>query len=469
MPPTRRDTLGALAGISLPATAGGRKPNVVLIMGDDLGYCDTELYGCTDIPTPHIKSIARDGVLFTSGYVSAPVCSPSRAGLMTGRYQQRFGFEFNAGPLARAVSDKQMGLPESEITFAQVMKRAGYATGMVGKWHLGMHEAFHPLSRGFDEFFGFLFGANSYVVAGTPGARVAGAAGGEGEGRNSRNPVLRNREPVEERAYLTEAFAREAVAYIERRREHPFFLYVPFNAPHTPLETTDKYYARFPNVKDQRRRIYCSMVSALDDAVGAILAKLRDTGLERDTLVVFLSDNGCATYTNCCTNLPLRFGKLTHLEGGFRVPFAMRLPGRLKAGTVCDDPVSSLDLLPTAAALAGARLPAGRDYDGVDLLPHLTGVKKTPPHDVLCWRSGPNSAVRKGNWKLYQAGAHSFLFDLSKDIGEATNIAAKNPRVVDELKSVFAAWERTMRQPLWPSRKAQSKWPFEGIEVEIHI
>lgn len=158
---TRRDALGALAGAGLSAVAAPRKPNVVLIVADDLGYCDTELYGCTDIPTPHIKSIARDGVLFTSGYVTAPVCGPSRAGLMTGRYQQRFGFEFNAGPLARAVADKQMGLPESEITLAQIMKRAGYATGRVGKWHLGMHEAFQSLRRGFDEYFGFLFGANS--------------------------------------------------------------------------------------------------------------------------------------------------------------------------------------------------------------------------------------------------------------------------------------------------------------------
>ena len=274
---------------------------------------------------------------------------------------------------------------------------------------------------------------------------------------------------MEERAYLTEAFAREAVDFIGRHRGHPFFLCVPFNAPHTPLQTTETYYARFPHVKDERRRIYRSMVSALDDAVGAILAKLRDTGLESGTLVVFLSDNGCATYTNCCTNRPLRFGKLTHLEGGFRVPFAMKLPARLKAGRTYGDPVSSLDLLPTAAALAGAALPADRGYDGVNLLPYLTGAKNTPPHDVLCWRNGPNSAIRKSNWKLYQAGGHTFLFDLLKDAGEQRNVAAQNPGVVDELKSAFGNWERQMRQPLWPPRVLPNRWPFEGIEVEVHI
>ena len=334
-----------------------RKPNVIFILGDDLGYCDVSMYGCKEIPTPNIDSIGKNGIRFTNAYVSAPVCSPSRAGLMTGRYQQRFGFEFNAGPLKRAVEMKDMGLPLTEITLAQVMKKAGYKTGMVGKWHMGMNDKYMPTQRGFDEYFGFLFGANLYIDSNKPGVmtrtNATGGAGSEGT-RSPQNPIYRGTKPVEEDEYLTDAFAREAVAYIDRHQKEPFFLYAPFNAPHEPFQATQKYLDRFPNVKDERRRVYMAMVSALDDAVGAILKKLRDTGLEKDTLVVFLSDNGCATYTGACTNEPLRFGKLTHLEGGFRVPFAMQYPAKLKAGVASDQVISSLDLFPTAVALAEA-------------------------------------------------------------------------------------------------------------------
>jgi arylsulfatase A-like enzyme len=415
-----------------------RKPNIVFILGDDLGYCDVSMYGCREIPTPNIDSIAAAGVKFTNGYVTAPVCSPSRAALMTGRYQHRYGFEFNAGPLQRALADPEMGLPTSEITLAQMMKQAGYATGMVGKWHLGLHDKFHPINRGFDEYFGFLFGANMYIDPAQPGVKSSDPEGVGVRIRTERNPILRGQAPIEENEYLTEAFAREAVAFIERRRNVPFFLYAPFNAPHTPLQATQKYFDRFPQIKDERRRIYAAMVSALDDAVGAILKKLRDTGLEQDTLVVFMSDNGCATYTGACTNDPLRLGKLTHFEGGFRVPFAMRLPGRIKAGLVYERPISSLDLFPTAVALAGGKLPADRGYDGVDLLPYLTGKKKTPPHEVLCWRNGENAGVRKGNWKLFKGGERYWLYDLSKDIGERQNVADKYPAIAAQLKKELA-------------------------------
>lgn len=301
-----------------------RKPNVVFILGDDLGYCDISMYGCQDIPTPNIDSIGKNGVRFTSGYVAAPVCSPSRAALMTGRYQQRFGFEFNVGPLQRAITNKDMGLPLTEITLAQVMKQAGYATGMVGKWHLGLNPSYRPTERGFDEYFGFLFGANLYATPKTPNVttRTATAGGGSSEGtRTAQNPIYRNTTPVDEDEYLTDAFAREAVAYIDRHQKEPFFLYAPFNAPHEPFQATQKYLDRFPDVKDERRRVYMAMVSALDDGVGAILKKLRDTGLERDTLVVFLSDNGCATYTGACTNgenAAVRKGQWKLFKGGTR-------------------------------------------------------------------------------------------------------------------------------------------------------
>ncbi|HSB12474.1 MAG TPA: sulfatase-like hydrolase/transferase [Blastocatellia bacterium] len=448
-----------------------RKPNIVFILGDDLGYCDVSMYGCRDIPTPNIDSIAAAGVKFTNAYVSAPVCSPSRAGLLTGRYQQRFGFEFNAGPLQRALSDPEMGLPTSEVTLAEVMKKAGYTTGMVGKWHLGMHPKFHPTQRGFDEYFGFLFGANMYIDPERPGVKSSDPEGVGVRIRSPRNPIIRNQTPVEETEYLTEAFAREAIAFIERHRSEPFFLYAPFNAPHTPLQATKKYLDRFPQIKDERRQIYAAMVSALDDAVGAILDKLRDAKLEQDTLVVFLSDNGCATYTKACTNDPLRLGKLTHFEGGFRVPFAMRFPGVIRPGTVYHEPITSLDLFPTSVALAGAKLPGDRQYDGVDLMPFLTGKRKTSPHDILCWRNGENAAIRKGKWKLFRAREHVWLYDLSSDIGELRNLADKHPDLVEQLKKDLADWESRMKQPMWPCRMTGDQFPvvIDGVRLSICI
>ena len=449
-----------------------RKPNVIIIMGDDLGVCDVSMYGCKDIPTPNIDSIAAEGVKFTNGYVSAPVCSPSRAGLMTGRYQHRFGFEFNAGPLQRAVNDKEMGLPLTEITLAQAMKKAGYATGMIGKWHLGMQAKFHPTQRGFDEYFGFLFGANNYFDPKGPEAVTAEAGGNEGNQawpRNPLNPVYRNQTPIEENDYLTEAFARETVAYIDRHKSKPFFLYAPFNAPHTPLQATKKYVARFPHIKDKRRQVYAAMVSALDDAVGAILKKLRDNGLEKDTLVVFLSDNGCATYTGACTNDPLRYGKLTHFEGGFRVPFTMQFPAKLKGGMTYDKPISSLDLFPTLVALAGGELPKDRPYDGVNLMPFLTGKNKQGPHEVLCWRNGENAGVRKGNWKLFKGGDKYWLYDLTKDQGEQQSVADKHPQVVEDLKKELQKWEAQMKAPLWPCRPAGGDWLVDGVKLNICI
>jgi arylsulfatase A-like enzyme len=449
-----------------------RKPNVVIIMGDDLGLCDVSLYDCKGIPTPNIDSIAAKGVKFTNGYVSAPVCSPSRAGLMTGRYQHRFGFEFNAGPLQRAVNEKEMGLPLTEITLAQAMKKAGYAAGMVGKWHLGMQDKFHPAQRGFDEYFGFLFGANTYVDPKRADAVSANPTGGDNNTawpRNKLNPIYRNQTPLEEEDYLTDAFAREAVAYIERHKNEPFFLYAPFNAPHTPLQAMKKYTERFQHIKEPRRQVYAAMVSALDDAVGAILKKLRETGLEQNTLVVFLSDNGCATYTGACTNDPFRFGKLTHFEGGFRVPFALQFPARIKGGVTYDKPISSLDLFPTAVALAGGELPKDRPYDGVNLLPFLTGKNKQAPHEVLCWRNGENAGVRKGHWKLFKGGDQYWLYDLSKDKGEQQNVADKNPKIVADLKNELQKWEAQMKPALWPCRPAGGNWEVDGVRLSICI
>ena len=311
-------------------------PNVVLIFVDDLGYCDSELYGCDTVPTPNIKRLAAEGALFTDGYVSSPVCSPSRAGLLTGRYQQRFGHEF----LPRIRPEGSAGLPVGEVTLADAMKEAGYVTGMVGKWHLGSQEEFNPVNRGFDEFFGMLTGAADYLDPTRRDARIVRRAGTnlnelepselawKGRGNDT---LMRGTTPVEENDYLTEAFTREAVAFIGKHKERPFFLYLPYTAVHGPLQVTQKYYDRFPHIKDESTRIHAAMTSALDDGIGAVLNALEENGLEENTLVVFLSDNG-AGVADYCSNEPLRLGKQTMFEGGIRVPFSMKWPARIPKG-----------------------------------------------------------------------------------------------------------------------------------------
>mgnify|MGYP000079575515 CR=1 FL=1 len=452
----RRGFLAALAGGvaagrlgAAEAEGGARKPNVVVIVADDLGYADIGVHGCKDIPTPHIDSLAAGGVRFTNGYVSCPVCSPTRAGLLTGRYQQRFGHEFNTGP----GPDGDVGLPLTETTLADRMKAAGYATGMVGKWHLGAAPKFHPLQRGFGEFFGFLGGAHSYM-------NMAG---------DRRGGILRGTEAVAEPEYLTDALAREAVAFIGRHEKEPFFLYLTFNAVHTPLQAPAKYLERFPNLKGNRRT-YAAMLSAMDDGIGAVLKKLRDAGLERDTLIFFISDNGGPPQANASSNGPLRASKGTVYEGGIRVPFILQWKAQLPAGKTFDQPVISLDILPTALAAAGAGSAVGgvsprrdtRDgdvpptiaLDGVDLLPFVKGEKATAPHEVLFWRFGAQAAARKGHWKFVQPRAGvSELYDLAADIGESKNLAAEKPEALTDLSNAWAKWAVELKDPLWGGRQ----------------
>jgi arylsulfatase A-like enzyme len=412
--------------------APARQTNILIIVADDLGYAELGVQGCLDVPTPNIDSLARNGVRFTNGYVSCPVCSPTRAGLLTGRYQQRFGHEFNPGPAAQA--DPQFGLPLTEVTLAERLKPSGYATGMVGKWHLGFQPEMQPPKRGFDEFFGFLGGAHAYL----PGA--AGAAG----------PILRGAESVTETEYLTEAFAREAVAFIDRHQKDPFFLYLTFNAVHAPMQATEKYRARFDAIQDEKRRTFAAMLSALDDAVGSVLGKLRAANLEGNTLIFFVSDNGGPTPNTTSRNDPLRGTKGQVFEGGIRVPFLIQWKGRVPAGRVYDQPVIALDLHPTAVAAAGGPIPADAKLDGVNLLPYLTGDHKNPPHDRLFWRFGPQSAVRLGDWKLVQQGnGAAQLYNLAEDIGEKNDLAAREPDQLQALQAAYDAWNAQLAEPRW--------------------
>lgn len=418
------------AGGQQVALSSARKPNILVIVADDLGYGDLSIHGCDDVPTPNIDSIAQGGVRFTQGYVSCPVCSPTRAGLLTGRYQQRFGHEFNPGPNPdRAV----FGLPLTEITLAEILKSAGYATGMVGKWHLGFRPTHDPTKRGFDEFFGFLPGAHSYVKLAPDGD----------------NSILRGTEAIEENEHLTDAFAREAEAYIERHKAEPFFLYLPFNAVHNPLEPAPRYMERFASIADERRRKYAGLLAGLDDGVGRVLAKLRETGIEEDTLIFFFSDNGGPT-GNGSQNGPLNATKGTVYEGGVRVPFFLQWKGHVPEGVTYDKPVISLDILPTAAAAAAATLPGDRPIDGVNLLPFITGRNAAHPHEYLYWRFGEQSAVRSNDWKRVRPKTgQEQLFKLSNDLSEKNDVLAEHPEVADELRIAYTQWESNLIEPHW--------------------
>jgi arylsulfatase A-like enzyme len=415
-------------------------PNVIVIVADDLGYSDVGAQGLApDIKTPNIDSIAANGVRFTNGYVTCPVCSPSRAGFLTGRYQERFGHELN--PLPKAVKSDEFGLATDQVTIADEMRRAGYATGIIGKWHEGYEQKFRPLQRGFDEYFGFLGGGHGYM-----GLRSAAAQGV--------NAIRRQDEPVDEKEYLTEAISREAIAFVKKHEEKPFFLYVAYNAVHTPQQAPQKYQDRFPDAKDPMRKLMLAMLSAEDDGIGRLLAQLRDDKLEENTLVVFFSDNGGPTGANGSRNKPLRGYKGQIWEGGIRIPFMMQWKGKIEPGQVKNEPVITVDLLPTAMAAAGTAPRDPSKLDGVNLLPWLTGKVKPAPHETLYWRFTPQWAVRDGNYKLLHTKAEgTMLFDLEKDVGEKTDLTKTLPEVAARLQAKYEAWNKELHEPLWPGKQ----------------
>jgi arylsulfatase A-like enzyme len=448
---TRRELLALMgagaASLALSRTSwaqdvggGRRRPNIVLILADDLGYAELGVQGCGDIPTPNIDSIAQNGTRFTSGYVSCPICAPTRAGLMTGRYQQRFGFETNPGP--EAYADPKFGLPREQTTLAERLKGLGYATGMFGKWHLGYRPELQPTQRGFDEFLGFLSGANDYLAGGRRSDRI-----------------LRGTEIVDEPEYLTDAFAREAVSFIDRHAQEPFLLYLPFNAVHAPLQASDPYLQRFPDIADPNRRTYAAMTAALDDAVGRVLSKLRERGLEEDTLIFFLSDNGGPTSQTTSSNLPLRGYKGQTYDGGIRIPFMAQWKGHLPAGKVSDHPVIALDIHPTVIAAVGESADPAWRLDGVNLLPYLSGEATGTPHEVLYWRFHQQRAIRQGEWKLVRGNQSATweLYNLADDIGEQHDLAAREPERVRELTTAWDAWNAELMDPLWVRQDARTQ------------
>jgi len=407
----------------------GTRPNILIIVSDDQGYGDSSCYyHPPEVSTPCIDKLAAEGVRLTHGYASAYVCAPTRAGLLTGRYQQRFGF-YEAG-------DSRVGLPLDELTIADLLKDEGYVTGIFGKWHVGLDYKYRPLQRGFDEFYGFLgHGAHDYfdlTMAGT----------------DAHNWIYRNNTPIDDAGYLTVNLAKEAVSFIENHHKEPFFCYLPFNAVHWPLQALEKYSDKY-DTGDSDRDIYMGMLECMDGAIGEVLKALKRTGVEDNTLVFFFSDNGGAK-KNLANNGLLRDFKQSVYEGGIHVPFIVKWPGKLKPGTVCDEPIICLDIFPTIISAIGAELPDDRVYDGRDMLPALKGELTEPLHDALFWDGGGDRwAVRVGNWKLLsQDGNPAELYDLESDLSEHTDLAASNPTKAAELQARYDDWRSQMGTPI---------------------
>ncbi len=450
--------------VAEPLEVKAQNPNVIVIVADDLGYNDVGFTGCTDIPTPNIDRIAKGGVVFSSGHVTFGVCSPSRAGLLTGRYQYRFGYERN--PLY-VPADSTMGLPLTEETMADVLGRSGYRSMLVGKWHLGAHKSLHPLKRGFNEFFGFLGGGHQYFPQNWT---LQNPEDANGEGESYRTKLNRNYAVVEETEYLTDALSREAVSFVDRNKQTPFFLYLAYNAPHAPLQATEKYLSRFDHIKNPKRRTYAAMVSAVDDGVGRLLDKLKETGQLDNTIIVFLSDNGGPLSDNGSNNTPLRGQKGSVFEGGIRVPFAMQWPAKIQSNSTYDKPVIALDIFSTVLATINGPAKPKNPLDGVNLLPYLTRKTDKPPHDFLFWRQydrGNYAIINKDEKKMVVLKDSLYLYDLGKEINEKTNLMNNQKALAEEMGKARATWEKGMIAPtFWGLSQREEYQKSKGITVK---
>ncbi len=431
------------------------RPNIILLFADDAGYADFGFQGSEIMKTPNLDRLAKQSVRFTQAYVSDPTCGPSRAGLITGKYQQRFGFEENNVPgfmsPVSAVDGPEMGVPVEEVTMGDYLKKQGYATAFYGKWHLGGADRFHPTKRGFDQFYGFRGGARDYFPY-------------EKEPSESLNKMERNFGDLEEHnGYLTDVLADEAVAFMERKNEAsvPFFVFLSFNAVHTPMDATEEDLAQFPELTGNRK-IVAAMTLALDRACGKLLEKLKELDIEDNTLVVFTNDNGGPTDKNAAVNFPLSGTKSSHLEGGIRVPFLMRWPGQIKPDTTYDHPISTLDLLPTFFAVGAGDVSSIKDIDGVNLLPYVSGIIKERPHEVLFWKKDARGVIRKGDWKMIRyPDRPAELYNIPADISETNNLASQHPEMVKTMFKELFEWELTLERPRWMLKKS-----FEKVDID---
>tara|TARA_Y100000758_G_scaffold16397_1_gene11607 strand:- start:2046 stop:3461 length:1416 start_codon:yes stop_codon:yes gene_type:complete len=420
-------------------------PNVIVIISDDQGYADVGFHGSKEIFTPNIDRIANNGVIFSEGYVSYAVCSPSRAGLITGKYQNRFGYTRN---ILLAPKDSTMGLPLTEQTLPDVLGKANYKTKAIGKWHLGAHESLVPERRGFDEFFGFIIGGHRYFPEDLTINDLTEARR-QMDGYITR--IYDNGNRIDTKKYLTEELSDNAVKFIEDNSDNPFFLYLSYNAPHTPLQATERDLERNMHIEVEKRRTYAAMVSSMDDGIGLILDKLEEKKITDNTIVIFFSDNGGVEWYNFSDNGVLRGIKGDFFEGGIRVPFTMQWPKKIKPGITYDKPIIALDVFATVASAASAEKYIKNDIDGVDLLPYLTGDKFGLPHEYLYWQNPDKDidVVRDERYKYLRIKNDEYIFDLKNDISEETNIINSSKPIYDRLKSQFKEWEKGMIDPVF--------------------
>lgn len=462
-----------------------RPPNIVLILADDLGFNDLTFNGGGvaggTVPTPHIDSIAHEGATFMNGYAANGTCAPSRAALMSGRYGTRFGFEFTPTPpgmmsLMRFLPDddarmhsaithdvdrtlpfEEMGMPPSEISLAELLKERGYHNVHIGKWHLGRENGMAAHDQGFDE--SLLMASGLYLPEASPDVVNAKQdfdpidmflwASMQFAAQFNGGPLF------EPKGHLTDYYTDEAVKVIEANKDRPFFLYLAHWAPHTPLQAAKEDYDALAQIDLHRERVYAGMIRGLDRGVGRVLQALKDNGLDENTIVIFTSDNGGAGYIGLPdVNAPFRGWKISLFEGGIHVPYFIKWPAKVPAGTIVNDPVHHFDIFATAAAAAGAELPTDRVMDGVDLVPHARGDVEGVPHEKLFWRSGTSQSALINGWKLNVSLPNDgvWLYDLKNDPTEQNNLAQSHPDKLAEMQAELAAWNAEQADPAWPSQ-----------------
>lgn len=440
------------------------RPNILFILADDLGYADVGFNGSKDIVTPNIDQLARHGVAFSQAYAAHPFCGPSRAGLLTGRYPHHFGSPFNLPPRSG------LGIPLQEVFMPQLLKDSGYLTGALGKWHLGEAAEFHPNRRGFDEFYGFLGGGHEYF----PKAYAKTNKGSQGQEftyiPEYKLPIQHNDSAVIETEYMTDALSREAVTFVKKAASDnkPFFLYLAYNAPHTPLQAKAEDMDVFPNIKDEKRKTYAGMVYAVDRGVGRIVETLKQLGQLDNTLIVFTSDNG-GKLSQGGNNYPLKEGKGSVYEGGSRVPMLFSWPKKLPQNKRFEHPVLAFDFYPSFAAVAGAKIPVNKVLDGKNIFPYLAANSNPRENElfyVLRHRDGfSDAAVRKDQWKAVKVSEKQWkLFDIDQDVSESKDVSASNKRVLADMVHGMEMWSWSNTQPLWFSDLAEgANWRLKGM------
>jgi len=476
-----------------------KRPNILLIVADDLGKAEVSAYGLRNLKTPNIDKIAEEGVLFTDCYVTSPLCSPSRAGILTGRYPTRFGFEtqlmeyYPKNKLVYSVGKNiiktdfnvldtdpvyppkkeilKQGIPPSEINIAEFLKTRNYNTAWIGKWHNGSSPELIPGNRGFDYCFGFYGGFTLYTEKhDTPGVvnHIQDIFTSKYQwkiGRKGTSAIRRNDTIIDEKRYLTDAILDEAIGYMKanKNKENPFFMYLSFNAPHVPFQAPQAYYDMHSDTKDENKRVYYAMISALDDAIGKLMKQIELMGLDENTLIFFISDNGAAAYTGATDNLPYKGGKSTWFEGGLNIPFMMKWKGHIPEGEVYEKPVSSLDIFMTIAKATNLALPKDRVYDGVNLVPYVNRVDKKDPHDVLFWRADHLYAMRTKNWKFLMSKRDNWveLYNISRDKYELHDLNLERSDTLKNMLREFNQWEKQLSDPLWP-RLIDVKFEIDG-------